>query len=227
MHDLLRQDAIHPFAAALLPRAAVRPALRQGSAFLAGLLGGWAVLYGALIPFGLGLTLGFAEDCFAACAAGAVLGLLLHGFGALSLDSICLLCAIGAAVAARWLWPGRFRPALLAGCGALGLGAVCFAFGPTGGGVDLLLTCGADALLAGALGFALALCSARRWKPPSAAGARGKPPLPAVPCWVRPSAGRMPPSARRRPGSPAPVQRLLCWPPDAGWKPLPPMRAAV
>lgn len=139
MHDLLRQDTLHPFAAALLPRAAVRPALRQGSAFLAGLLGGWAVLYGALIPFGLGLTLGFAEDCFAACAAGAVLGLLLHGFGALSLDSICLLCAIGAAVAARWLWPGRFRPALLAGCGALGLGAICFAFGPTGGGIDLLL----------------------------------------------------------------------------------------
>ena len=165
MHDLLRQDALHPFAAALLPRAAVRPALRQGSAFLAGLLGGWAVLYGALIPFGLGLTLGFAEDCFAACAAGAVLGLLLHGFGALSLDSICLLCAIGAAVAARWLWPGRFRPALLAGCGALGLGAVCFAFGPTGGGVDLLLTCGADALLAGALGFAL-----RRF-PPETPGA--------------------------------------------------------
>lgn len=113
MHDLLRQDTLHPFAAALLPRAAVRPALRQSSAFLAGLLGGWAVLYGALIPFGLGLTLGFAEDCFAACAAGAVLGLLLHGFGALSLDSICLLCAIGAAVAARWLWPGRVpaRPA--------------------------------------------------------------------------------------------------------------------
>lgn len=165
MHDLLRQDTLHPFAAALLPRAAVRPALRQSSAFLAGLLGGWAVLYGALIPFGLGLTLGFAEDCFAACAAGAVLGLLLHGFGALSLDSICLLCAIGAAVAARWLWPGRFRPALLASCGALGLGAVCFAFGPTGGGVDLLLTCGADALLAGALGFAL-----RRF-PPETPGA--------------------------------------------------------
>ena len=165
MHDLLKQDTLHPFASALLPRAAVRPALRQGSAFLAGLLGGWAVLYGALIPFGLGLTLGFAEDCFAACAAGAVLGLLRHGFGALSLDSICLLCAIGAAVAARWLWPGRFRPALLAGCGALGLGAVCFAFGPTGGGVDLLLTCGADALLAGALGYAL-----RRF-PPETPGA--------------------------------------------------------
>ena len=155
MLKVLKQDASHPFAAALMPRAAVRPALRQGSAFLAGFLGGWAVLYGALMPFGLGMTLGFAEDCFAACAAGAILGILLHGFGALSLDSICLLCAVGAAVAARWLWPGKFRPAALAGCGALGLGAVCFAFGPTGGGVDLLLTCGADALLAAALGFAL------------------------------------------------------------------------
>ena len=49
MHDLLRQDTLHPFAAALLPRAAVRPALRQSSAFLAGLLGGWAVLLVALI----------------------------------------------------------------------------------------------------------------------------------------------------------------------------------
>ena len=155
MLKVLKTDVSHPFAAALMPRAAVRPALRQGSAFLAGFLGGWAVLYGALMPFGLGLTLGFAEDCFAAGAAGVVLGLLLHGFGALSLDSLCLLCAVGAAVAARWLWPGRFRPAALAGCGALGLGAVCFAFGPTGGGVDLLLTCGADALLAAALGFAL------------------------------------------------------------------------
>ena len=155
MLKVLKTDVSHPFAAALMPRAAVRPALRQGSAFLAGFLGGWAVLYGALMPFGLGLTLGFAEDCFAAGAAGALLGLLLHGFGALSLDSLCLLCAVGAAVAARWLWPGRFRPAALAGCGALGLGAVCFAFGPTGGGVDLLLTCGADALLAAALGFAL------------------------------------------------------------------------
>ena len=42
---------------ALRARAAVRPALRQGSAFLLGLAGGWAVLYGALMPFGLGLTL--------------------------------------------------------------------------------------------------------------------------------------------------------------------------
>ena len=165
MLKVLKTDVSHPFAAALMPRAAVRPALRQGSAFLAGFLGGWAVLYGALMPFSLGLTLGFAEDCFAAGAAGALLGLLLHGFGALSLDSLCLLCAVGAAVAARWLWPGRFRPAALAGCGALGLGAVCFAFGPTGGGVDLLLTCGADALLAAALGFAL-----RRF-PPETPGA--------------------------------------------------------
>ena len=61
---------------ALRARAAVRPALRQGSAFLLGLAGGWAVLYGALMPFGLGLTLGFAEDCFAVGAAGAALGVL-------------------------------------------------------------------------------------------------------------------------------------------------------
>ena len=71
MLKVLKTDVSHPFAAALMPRAAVRPALRQGSAFLAGFLGGWAVLYGALMPFGLGLTLGFAEDCFAAGAAGA------------------------------------------------------------------------------------------------------------------------------------------------------------
>ena len=142
-----------PVGGALRARAAVRPALRQGCAFLLGLAGGWAVLYGALMPFGLGMTLGFGEDCFAVGAAGAALGLLARSFGALTVESICLLCGLGAAVAARWLWPGRFRPAALAGCGALGLGAVCFAFGPTGGGVDLLLTCGADALLAAALGF--------------------------------------------------------------------------
>ena len=59
---------------ALRARAAVRPALRQGSAFLLGLAGGWAVLYGALMPFGLGLTLGFAEDCFAVGAAGGGAG---------------------------------------------------------------------------------------------------------------------------------------------------------
>ena len=104
---------------ALRARAAVRPALRQGSAFLLGLAGGWAVLYGALMPFGLGLTLGFAEDCFAVGAAGAALGVLARSFGTLTVESVCLLCALGAAVAARWLWPGRFVPAVAAGCGTL------------------------------------------------------------------------------------------------------------
>ena len=141
--------------AALLPRASVRPALRQGAAFALGLAGGWATLYGALLPFGLGLSLGLREDCFAACAAGAALGTLLHGFADFSLDHLCLLCATGAAVAARWLWPKRFRPALLAGCGTLLLSALCFALGPGGSGFTLVLFCGADALLAGGLGFAL------------------------------------------------------------------------
>ena len=72
---------------ALRARAAVRPALRQGSAFLLGLAGGWAVLYGALMPFGLGLTLGFGEDCFAVGAAGAALGLLARGALALGLST--------------------------------------------------------------------------------------------------------------------------------------------
>ena len=139
-----------PVAAALASRAAVRPALRQGGAFALGLAGGWAVLYGALLPFGLGLTLGLPADCFAACAAGAALSILFHGFGAFSLDSLCLLCAVGAAVAARWLWPGRLRPAFLAGCGALVLGGVCFALGP--GGAAL---CAADPSLAPA---AVGLC---------------------------------------------------------------------
>ena len=138
-----------PVAAALASRAAVRPALPQG------LAGGWAVLYGALLPFGLGLTLGLPADCFAACAAGAALSILFHGFGAFSLDSLCLLCAVGAAVAARWLWPGRLRPAFLAGCGTLVLGGVCFALGPGGAGFTLVFFCGADALLAGGFGYAL------------------------------------------------------------------------
>ena len=144
-----------PVAAALASRAAVRPALRQGGAFALGLAGGWAVLYGALLPLGLGLTLGLPADCFAACAAGAALSILFHGFGAFSLDSLCLLCAVGAAVAARWLWPGRLRPAFLAGCGALVLGGVCFALGPGGAGFTLVFFCGADALLAGGFGYAL------------------------------------------------------------------------
>ncbi len=139
---------------ALRARAAVRPALRQGSAFLLGLAGGWAVLYGALMPFGLGLTLGFAEDCFAVGAAGAALGVLARSFGTLTVESVCLLCALGAAVAARWLWPGRFVPAVAAGCGTLVGSAVCFAAGEENG-VQTILFCGGDALLAAAMGYGL------------------------------------------------------------------------
>ena len=56
----------------------LRPAARRLAAVGIGFAGGWAVLYGALMPFGLGLPLGLAEDCFAPCAAGAALGLLLR-----------------------------------------------------------------------------------------------------------------------------------------------------
>ena len=150
--DLCRGGIPHPMAAALSSRAAVRPLLRRGSALAVGFAGGWAVLCGTLLPFGLGLTLGLAEDCFASCAAGAVLGILLHSFGELSLRSICLLCAVGAAVAARWCWPKRTLPAFAVGCGTLALGGLCFS---GAGGVELALFCGADALLAGAMGVGL------------------------------------------------------------------------
>ena len=137
----------------LAARAMLRPAARRLAAVGIGFAGGWAVLYGALMPFGLGLTLGLAEDCFAPCAAGAALGLLLHGLGALSLRSLCQLCALGAAVAARWLLPQKFMPAALAGCGTLTGMALCFALGSSG--ADLLLYSAADALLAAAIGFGL------------------------------------------------------------------------
>ena len=138
----------------LAARAMLRPAARRLAAVGIGFAGGWAVLYGALMPFGLGLTLGLAEDCFAPCAAGAALGLLLHGLGALSLRSLCQLCALGAAVAARWLLPQRFVPAALAGCGTLTGMALCFALGSSSG-ADLLLYSAADALLAAGIGFGL------------------------------------------------------------------------
>mgnify|MGYP003174739613 CR=1 FL=1 len=137
----------------LAARAMLRPAARRLAAVGIGFAGGWAVLYGALMPFGLGLTLGLAEDCFAPCAAGAALGLLLHGLGALSLRSLCQLCALGAAVAARWLLPQKFVPAALAGCGTLTGMALCFALGSSG--ADLLLYSAADALLAAGIGFGL------------------------------------------------------------------------
>ena len=188
----------------------LRPAARRLAAVGIGFAGGWAVLYGALMPFGLGLVLGLAEDCFAPCAAGAALGVLLHGFGALSLRSVCLLCALGAAVAVRWVWPGRFLPAVLAGCGTLAAMGLCFALG-TGGGAELALFCTADALLAGLLGLAL-----RRF-----------PHWPAAGCWARPSAPRTRPLPARPPGLPAGRLRPAFWPRAAGWKRLPPMRAAA
>ena len=139
--------------AALARRAELRPAARRLAAVAVGLAGGWAVLYGALMPFGLGFVLGFAEDCFAPCAAGAAMGMLLHGFGALSLRSVCMLCALGAAVAARWMGARKLAPAALAGCGTLVGMALCFAFG--GEGMELVLYSAADALLAAAIGFCL------------------------------------------------------------------------
>ena len=139
--------------AALARRAELRPAARRLAAVAVGFAGGWAVVYGALMPFGLGFVLGFAEDCFAPCAAGAALGVLLHGFGALSLRSVCMLCALGATVAARWMGARTLTPAALAGCGTLVGVALCFAFG--GGGAELVLYSAADALLAAAMGFCL------------------------------------------------------------------------
>lgn len=246
-------------APALEARAVLRPAVRRLGAVALGFAGGWAVLYGALMPFGLGLVLGLAEDCFAPCAAGAALGVLLHGFGALSLRSVCLLCALGAAVAVRWVWPGRSLPAVLAGCGTLAAMGLCFALG-TGGGAELALFCTADALLAGLLGLALrrfppekpgfgtlltgaAVAAAletcrwngsspgwrcaRRWSWCCAAGdSRGRH-WPAAGCWARPSAPRTRPLPAGPPGLPAGRVQPAFWPRAAGWKRLPPMRAAA
>ncbi len=142
----------YPMAAALTSRAVIRPLLRRSGALLVGFAGGWAMLYEVLFPFGLGLTLGFAEDCFAPCAAGAVLGILLHSFGELSLRSICLICAVGAAVAVRWCWPRLVFPPFVAGCGMLVAGSLCFF---RAGGLELVLFCGADALLAAGIGLGL------------------------------------------------------------------------
>ena len=135
-------------------RAELRPAARRLAAVAVGFAGGWAVLYGALMPFGLGFVLGFAEDCFAPCAAGAALGVLLHSFGALSLRSICLLCALGAAVAVRWMGAKKLAVTALAGCGTLVGVALCFALGGNGG-AELVFYSAADALLAAAMGLCL------------------------------------------------------------------------
>ena len=156
----------------LRTRAAVRPALRQGAALAVGLAGGWAVLYGALLPFGPGLALGLGEDCFAASAAGAALGLLLHGFGALSLQSICLLCGLGAIVAGRWLWPGRFLPAAAAGGAALACSAFCLSLGAEGGCVTGALCVqppgnAFSALLSAGAGLGVVCFLPRQWLTPA------------------------------------------------------------
>ena len=138
---------------------AVGPVVRRCSALALGFAGGWSVLYGGLMPFGLGLTLGAGEDCFAACAVGAVLAQLLRGG---EIRSVGLICAVGAAVVARWLWPRRFLPAAPTGGGALLVTAACFS--PYIGATGLWLS-GADALLAGAIGWVL------RQSPPEKRGA--------------------------------------------------------
>ncbi len=132
---------------------AARPA--AGSAFLLGLAGGWAVLYGALMPFGLGLTLGL---CGGLLRCGSRWG-RTGGAGPefrhadRGKASACSAHWV-AAVAARWLWPGRFVPAVAAGCGTLVGSAVCFAAGEENG-VQTILFCGGDALLAAAAGYGL------------------------------------------------------------------------
>ena len=144
---------------ALIQAGRGRAALRQLFGLAAGLAGGWAVLYGQLCPLGLGLVLGLGEDCFAACGAGAVLALLLRGQG---VRAVCLICAVGGAVAARWLWPRRYLPAALAGCVLLMGSAWCFKAYIGGDG---LLFSGADAVLAAGMGYLL------RRSPPEKQGA--------------------------------------------------------
>ncbi|OUQ38963.1 PP2C family protein-serine/threonine phosphatase [Faecalibacterium sp. An122] len=138
--------------AALTRRGQIGAVLRQLYGLLAGLAGGWAMLYGQLSPFALGLVLGLGEDCFAACGAGAVLALLLRGQG---VRTVCLICAVGGAVVARWLWPRRYLPAAAAGCVLLLGSAFCFRMYIGGDG---LLFSGAEAVLAAGIGFIL-----RRW----------------------------------------------------------------
>lgn len=134
---------------ALVRRGQVSGVMRQLFGLVTGLAGGWALLYGQLCPFALGLVLGLGEDCFAACGAGAVLALLLRGQG---VRTVCLICAVGGAVVARWLWPRRYLPAMAAGCILLLGSAFCFRMYIGGDG---LLFSGADAVLAAGTGWIL------------------------------------------------------------------------
>ena len=134
---------------ALVRRGQVSGVMRQLFGLVTGLAGSWALLYGQLCPFALGLVLGLGEDCFAACGAGAVLALLLRGQG---VRTVCLICAVGGAVVARWLWPRRYLPAMAAGCVLLMGSAFCFRMYIGGDG---LLFSGADAVLAAGTGWIL------------------------------------------------------------------------
>ena len=182
----------------LIRRGRGRAALRQLYGLAAGLAAGWAVLYGQLYPFGLGLVLGLGEDCFAACGAGAVLALLLRGQG---VRTVCLICAIGGAVVARWLWPRKYLPAALAGCVLLLGSAYCFKAYIGGDG---LLFSGADAV---------GTCSAAR---PPKRKARGG--------WCWSCAGRRPWAAsgqgRSVWGWPPPWPKRWRWPAGANCSPL-------
>lgn len=140
-------------------REALRPAVRRFGSMGLGFAGGWAVLYGQLMPLGLGLTLGLPEEQFAACAAGAALGTLLRGVGGFSLRSICLLCALGGTVAMRWSGTRRYLPVMLSGCGLLVGAALCFA-GAGNGGAGLVLYAAADAAAAAGIGWLMRRCPA-------------------------------------------------------------------
>lgn len=143
-------------------RIVLRPAVRRFAAMGLGFAGGWTVLYGRLMPLGLGLTLGLPDEQFAACAAGAALGTLLRGVGGFSLRSICLLCALGGAVAMRWSGTKRYLPVMLSGCGTLVGTALCFAAGENGSAA-LALYAMADALMAAGFGWLLRHSPAGPW----------------------------------------------------------------
>ncbi|RGF72337.1 hypothetical protein DXA70_13130, partial [Faecalibacterium sp. OF04-11AC] len=151
----------------LRTRAAVRPALRQGAALAVGLAGGWAVLYGA--GRRLGRVIRGAAPLWARLGFGSGGGLLCGQRGRGSIGAAAprlwgaefaehlpalragsdrggpLALAGALSPGGSWLWPGRFLPAAAAGGAALACSAFCLSLGAEGGGVELLLFCGADA----------------------------------------------------------------------------------
>ena len=135
-------------APALEARAVLRPAMRRLGAVALGFAGGWAVLYGALMPFGLGLVLGLAEDCFAPCAAGGRAGGAAAWLrGAVAAQRLFVVCAGGCGGCAVGLagqiparcagglrYVGRHGPVLCAGHRRRGgAGAVLHGGRPAGG----------------------------------------------------------------------------------------------